>query len=171
MRKRARNAVAAGLAGSKAQVFLRSTVFAWFVVVVSAFGALGQEDDAFARARKMGRGVNILGYDGIWEGKVNAPFKKEYFKLIRDAGFRHVRINLHGFKYMGRDYEIDRDVLERLDWVIGHASTTTWSRSSTSMTSMNASVTRRFARRSSSRFGPRSRSAMPGVTRASFSRS
>lgn len=69
----------------------------------------------------MGRGVNVLGYDGIWEGGVDAPFKERYFKMIRDAGFGHVRINLHGFTYMDRDNRLPGSVLERLDRVFERA--------------------------------------------------
>lgn len=85
-----------------------------------ASGALAEEA-AFETARKMGRGVNILGYDGLWEGSVDAPFRQRDFRLIRDAGFRHVRINLHGFKYMNDSFELDRKALEGLDWAIEQA--------------------------------------------------
>lgn len=72
-------------------------------------------------AVKMGPGVNILGYDGLWKGQVNAPFKISYFKRIREAGFRHVRINLHAFKYMDDRGLLDEKVLNRLDYVIYEA--------------------------------------------------
>jgi endoglucanase len=78
-------------------------------------------DGAFETVRRMGRGVNILGYDGLWEGGVDAPFKRQYFKMIRDAGFGHVRINLHAFKYMNAFNELDLRVLARLDWVLDQA--------------------------------------------------
>jgi endoglucanase len=80
-----------------------------------------QETDAFETARQMGRGVNILGYDGIWEGGIDAPFREPYFRLIHDAGFGNVRINLHAFKYMDVYNRIDPAVLQRLDWVIDQA--------------------------------------------------
>jgi endoglucanase len=83
--------------------------------------ARAQWSAAHETARKMGRGVNILGYDGIWDGGVDAPFKDDYFRRIHDAGFRHVRINLHAFKYMDVTNGIQPLVLDRLDWVIGQA--------------------------------------------------
>ena len=39
-------------------------------------------DKAAAVAQQMAGGVNILGYDGIWDGGVDAPFKQRYFKMI-----------------------------------------------------------------------------------------
>ena len=39
-------------------------------------------DKAAAVAQQMAGGVNILGYDGIWGGGVDAPFKRRYFKMI-----------------------------------------------------------------------------------------
>lgn len=76
------------------------------------------QDRSFEVAAKLGRGVNILGYDGLWEGGVNAPFRMQHLRLIRQAGFRHVRINFFAFKHMNGENRIDRAVLVRLDDVI-----------------------------------------------------
>ncbi|HLN37275.1 MAG TPA: glycoside hydrolase family 5 protein, partial [Xanthobacteraceae bacterium] len=65
-----------------------------FACVLPAASPGAAQDKAAATAARMAGGVNILGYDGIWDGGVDAPFKQRYFKMIRDAGFRHVRINL-----------------------------------------------------------------------------
>ena len=83
--------------------------------------ATGAEERAFQTARLMGRGVNVLGYDGIWEGGTDAPFRLSYFEMIRRAGFGHVRINLFGFKYMNATNQLDTTVLERLDLVVDQA--------------------------------------------------
>ena len=69
-------------------------------------------------AAKLGRGINILGYDGIWEGGQNAPFRLDNLTAIRKAGFSHVRINFFGFKFMDRGNVLDEAVLRRLDAVI-----------------------------------------------------
>jgi endoglucanase len=66
----------------------------------------------------MGRGVNMLGYDGIWQGAKDAPFKEKYFGMIKDAGFGHVRINLHGFSYMDAQNVLSDQMMLSLDWVI-----------------------------------------------------
>jgi endoglucanase len=80
--------------------------------------APARADEASATAARMGRGINILGYDGIWDGGTDAPFRLAHFRTIRDAGFSHVRINLHAFKYMDGDHRVSPFVLERLDRVI-----------------------------------------------------
>ncbi|MGX1321555.1 endoglucanase [Bradyrhizobium sp. USDA 377] len=67
---------------------------------------------------KLGRGINILGYDGIWEGGQNAPFRLDNLTAIKKAGFAHVRINFFGFKFMGPGNVLDEIVLRRLDAVI-----------------------------------------------------
>ena len=66
----------------------------------------------------LGRGINILGYDGIWEGGRNAPFRLDNLTAIRKAGFSHVRINFFGFKFMGEGNLLEETVLRRLDAVI-----------------------------------------------------
>jgi endoglucanase len=66
----------------------------------------------------LGRGINILGYDGIWEGGQNAPFRLDNLTAIRRAGFSHVRINFFGFKFMQAGNVLDEIVLRRLDAVI-----------------------------------------------------
>ena len=81
------------------------------------------QDKAVATAQQMAGGVNILGYDGIWDGGIDAPFKQRYFKMIRDAGFHHVRINLSAFKYMDSRNDLDLRILGRLDWVLEQAVT------------------------------------------------
>ncbi len=80
--------------------------------------AHGAEQAALRDVAGLGRGINILGYDGIWEGAVNAPFRLENLTAIRKAGFAHVRINFFGFKYMDSENILDEAVLKRLDTVI-----------------------------------------------------
>ena len=76
------------------------------------------EDRAVEVARRMGRGVNILGYDGIWDGHADAPFRLSSLKMIHDAGFGHVRINLFGFKHMDASNRLNETTLESLDTVL-----------------------------------------------------
>jgi len=85
------------------------------------FAASDDAGAAFAEAGQIKRGVNVLGYDGVWNGEVDAPFRMSNFKLIHDAGFDHVRLNLFGFRYMDADGKLNEQVLERLDRVIGIA--------------------------------------------------
>jgi endoglucanase len=79
--------------------------------------------DAFDQVRRLGRGVNIIGYDPIWQNFKKARFKERHFKLIREAGFEHVRINLHGLQRMGPapDYKLPLSWLKTLDWAVEKA--------------------------------------------------
>ncbi|MGY3583040.1 endoglucanase [Bradyrhizobium sp. USDA 4341] len=85
-------------------------------VLISPARAAGQ--GASPDVAALGRGINILGYDGIWEGYPNAPFRLENLTAIRKAGFSHVRINFFGFKHMDAGNILDEAVLRRLDAVI-----------------------------------------------------
>jgi endoglucanase len=79
--------------------------------------------DAFEAVERLGRGVNIIGYDPIWEDLAKARFKERHFELIRAAGFRTVRINLHALQRMGPapDYELAASWLKTLDWAVERA--------------------------------------------------
>ena len=89
-------------------------------LVVSLLAVLSQAEAAGQDTAlpKLKRGINILGYDGIWEGGRNAPFRLDNLTAIRRAGFSHVRINFFGFKFMGPGNRLDEIVLRRLDAVI-----------------------------------------------------
>ncbi|WP_424362170.1 glycoside hydrolase family 5 protein [Methylocystis parvus] len=72
--------------------------------------------------RHLRRGVNILGYDGLWKGEVDNPFRLGVdMKRIRDAGFDHVRVNFFGLQHAGRNGKLDEKVLRRLDGVLDQA--------------------------------------------------
>ncbi len=78
---------------------------------------------AFAQNRLLGRGVNIIGYDPIWKSREQGRFQEKHFQLIREAGFNHVRINLHPFKHMsaGPEFTIRPEWLAVLDWAVEHS--------------------------------------------------
>src|SRR4029077_15354896 len=107
------------LAGTARSAILCSAIV--FTCVLPATSPCTAQDKAAATAQQMAAGVNIPGYDGIWDGGVDAPFKQRYFKMIRDAGFHHVRINLSAFKYMNGRNDLDLRILARLDWVLEQA--------------------------------------------------
>jgi len=68
---------------------------------------------------KLGRGVNILGYDKeFWKDHTKGRFKESYFKMIKDAGFSSVRVNLNPFSQMDSQNKINQNWLETLDWVV-----------------------------------------------------
>lgn len=72
-------------------------------------------------AKKMGAGVNILGYDGIWDGHPDSPFRSRNLRRIHDAGFRHVRINLFAFGRMDAERRLNPSTLHALDNIVGQA--------------------------------------------------
>ena len=79
----------------------------------------GQEISAREQNIKLARGVNIIGYDKeLWKDHLKGRFKEEYFKMIREAGFSNVRINLHPFSNMDSEYKINPKWLETLDWAV-----------------------------------------------------
>ena len=92
-----------------------------FLAVTSAWAA--EHASAFEQAKRMGRGVNIVGYDPIWKDFEKARFKARHFKLIKAAGFQTVRINLHAFAHMDRskDHRLDPAWLSTLDWAVKNA--------------------------------------------------
>lgn len=76
--------------------------------------------DRFVQNQRLGRGVNIVGYDPIWKSHSDARMQARHFQRIHEAGFNHVRINLHPFLFMGDApfYEIQTTWLETLDWMV-----------------------------------------------------
>ena len=78
-----------------------------------------QNTSASAQCTKIGRGVNILGYDNaFWKDRTKGRFKESYFQMIRDAGFTSVRVNLYPFSFMDKDHNLDPSWLKTLDWVV-----------------------------------------------------
>ena len=79
--------------------------------------------DPFVQNQKLGRGVNIIGYDLIWNSREKARFQAGYLRMLKDAGFSNVRINLHPFRHMkqGEDYALPASWWEVLDWAVTNA--------------------------------------------------
>ncbi len=85
--------------------------------------ASGPSAAAFAVNKKLGRGVNIIGYDPLWDDRAKGRFQEKHFRLIKDAGFSSVRINLHPFKHMdaANGYRLADSWLAVLDWAVENA--------------------------------------------------
>jgi endoglucanase len=66
---------------------------------------------------RMGRGVNVLGYDPYWQDGP-ARFQAKHFAEIKKAGFSTLRVNLQAFKHMDREGRLDPVWLKKLDWVV-----------------------------------------------------
>lgn len=78
-------------------------------------------DRAAERLKAMDAGINILGYDGIWDGHRDSPFRLGDLRRIRDAGFHHVRINLFAFSRMDPFHRLNPQMLSALDDVVEQA--------------------------------------------------
>lgn len=74
--------------------------------------------DAFGR---LGRGVNVLGYDPLWTDPAKARFRPPLYRAIHDGGFRTVRINLQAFAHMDASHRLDPTWLHTLDSVVKQA--------------------------------------------------
>ena len=85
--------------------------------------ASASSPDAFAQNQRLGRGVNVIGYDPLWKDRQRARFQEKYFRLIKEAGFSHVRINLHPFRdaKLGADQKLSAAWLATLDWAVKQA--------------------------------------------------
>jgi len=95
------------------------------LLLLSPLSILAQaqnSDPAFEQVKRLGRGVNIIGYDPIWKDFEQGRFKEKHFKLIKEGGFQHVRINLHAFRHMeGPDNELPASWFKTLDWAVDNA--------------------------------------------------
>lgn len=100
------------------------------LIFLASTAALAAQDrtavatpDAAAQNQRLGRGVNIIGYDPLWKSTARARFQDRHFMLLKEAGFAHVRINLHPFRdtKMGEDHKLSDAWLATLDWAVQQA--------------------------------------------------
>lgn len=92
------------------------------LISLSSF-AQTQPLDAFEQNRRLGRGVNVLGYDPIWRSRDQARFQEKHFRLLKEAGFQSVRVNLHPFRHMDRTngWALRPTWWQALDWAVAKA--------------------------------------------------
>ncbi|MFA5238542.1 MAG: glycoside hydrolase family 5 protein [Phycisphaerae bacterium] len=93
------------------------------LTLATGYAAEVKQVDAFEQNKKIGRGVNIIGYDPIWTSRDQARFKEKFFKTIKEGGFSSVRINLYPFKNMETTapYTIKDSWFEVADWAVENA--------------------------------------------------
>jgi len=93
---------------------------AWFCVHATA---QPKPLDAFEQNRNLGRGVNIIGYDPIWRSRGQARFQERHFRLLKEAGFQSVRVNLQPFHHMDQTngWALHPAWFETLDWAVAKA--------------------------------------------------
>jgi endoglucanase len=101
---------------------MRSAVSALALLLVFQADPTARAGDAFEQNRKLGRGVNIIGYDPIWRSMEQGRFKEKHFRLLKEAGFNSVRINLHPFRRMepAKDLVVPEAWFTTLDWALKH---------------------------------------------------
>ncbi len=73
------------------------------------------------QVKEMQRGINIIGYDPLWQNFAKARFQQRHFDRIKAGGFQTLRVNLQAFSHMNSYNRLDPEWLATLDWVIGHA--------------------------------------------------
>src|SRR5207249_7960640 len=79
--------------------------------------------DAFAQNKKLGRGVNIIGYDPIWRSWDKGRLKEKHFRLLSEDGFNSVRIDLQVFNRLSatNNFQIPQHWFEVADWAVANA--------------------------------------------------
>jgi endoglucanase len=102
--------------------FLALIVSLFSISIASAQNKQGA-NYAFEQNKRMGRGVNIIGYDPLWKDSSNARMKAKHFQLIKEAGFNNVRIVIAPFKFSMGDsaFTIKPEFFVTLDWAIKEA--------------------------------------------------
>lgn len=72
---------------------------------------------------RLGRGVNVLGYDPIWQNFERARFQARHFQAIKAGGFDTVRVNLHPFSHMeaAPGYRLREAWFRTADWIVTNA--------------------------------------------------
>ena len=95
-----------------------------FNVLIAIFGVSAQNTPgsnfAFEQNKKLGRGVNIIGYDPLWKDFSKSRMKVKHFKAIKEAGFDNVRLVIMPFKFSTNDstFTINPSFFTTLDWAV-----------------------------------------------------
>ena len=102
---------------------MNSTVRSLFLLIALILFGSSLRAEVFAQNRRLGRGVNIIGYDPLWRSPEQARFTGEHFRLLKEAGFQSVRVNLHPFRHMEREkgWVLRDGWWTTLDWVVREA--------------------------------------------------
>ena len=76
---------------------------------------------AFEQVKRIGRCVNVLGYDPIWKDPQKARFQEKHFRLIHEAGLQCIRVNLHALDRMGAENRLSDSWWQTTDWIVKNA--------------------------------------------------
>lgn len=94
---------------------------ALLLAATSAANAANQPLPAMQQVQQMQRGVNIVGYDPLWQDTAKARFKPRHFEIIRNGGFSSVRIVLMAFRFMNEHNELPQNWFDTLDGLVDGA--------------------------------------------------
>jgi endoglucanase len=111
---------------AKATGHPRTSAMKWILTLTVLFaGATAYAADAplppADQVAQMKRGVNIVGYDPLWQDPAKGRFKPRHFKIIKEGGFDTVRINLYGFRHMNEKLELSSNWFAILDGLVDEA--------------------------------------------------
>jgi endoglucanase len=77
--------------------------------------------DPFAQTATMHRGMNVLGWDPVWQDPAQGRFQPRHFARLHDAGFDTVRVVLNAFPHMDDADRMDPVWLSTLDTMLAAA--------------------------------------------------
>jgi endoglucanase len=100
---------------------LRLLLAVLLATIPALAGAAGEPPSPAEQVAAMKRGVNIVGYDPLWQDAAQARFKPRHFKIIKDGGFDTVRINLYGFRQMDARGVLNPKWFATLDGLVAEA--------------------------------------------------
>jgi endoglucanase len=97
-----------------------TSFLAGFCLISASAHAQSNAPDVFEQNRKLGRCVNILHFDPIWRAREQGRFQEKYFRLLKEAGFNSVRINLYPFAHMNptNGWALSNSWYGVLDWAM-----------------------------------------------------
>jgi endoglucanase len=95
------------------------TWFAWAGRAQPSFPSV----DPFEQNRQLGRGVNILRDDPIWDSLDRSRLQIKHFALLKQAGFNSVRVNLHPFAVMSatNNWRLPSSWTQAVNWALLNA--------------------------------------------------
>lgn len=94
------------------------------LLAVPRAGGDDNKPDVFALNRELGRGINLgNALDAPKEGDWGYTLEAEHFKIVKDAGFRTVRLPVRWSAHAdpSAPYTIDSTFFRRVDWALDQA--------------------------------------------------
>ena len=105
------------------KILMSGAMVVWLTAVAGGQLATVVPADAkaFEQIKQIRRCVNVLGYDPIWRDRQKARFQEKHFRLIHEAGFQAIRVNLHALGQMDAENRLSNSWWQTLDWIVKNA--------------------------------------------------